>query len=143
MSWLACEPAARLGESRKRLDELRVAAGGLRSTVRIFEACLPKAWGRLRRRLKSMQRLITTVQQLGLALDELAAARVQACVASETTLSATAFLLGVHFEQLRVKGGNLRHRASKLIAKAQGRRWKALHKSMARFSEAVADGAAR
>lgn len=261
MSWLTCEPAARFGENPERLEELRAAASGLRSTIRIFEAHLPKAWSKLRRRLKSVQHLIDTVQALNLALHDLdefatqhgeagqlalqtlrlrtlmdhanartrmskaidkastqrmmgrlitqlsgatltngdsenlrvadfaaaligkryqelrptrrrverlreaidafenvhgeaaedmkqalgkledlltsleatefAAGRIQACVASESTVAATAFLLGMHFEQLRGRRGQLRRRVPKLLGKVQGRRWKTLRQSMA------------
>ena len=262
MNWLACEPAARLGDDPERLEQLRTAAAGLRSTIRIFEAYLPKAWGKLRRRLKSVQRLIAAVRDLDFALRDLedfaiqqgeagrlalqilrqrtvtdlavarekmlkaidkastqrlmgrlitqlsgaplaggdsenlpasafasaligkryeelrpnprrvarlreaigafeyfygeaaqemertlgkleellssleavefAGGRIQSCVVGETTLSATAFLLGIYFEQLRARAAKLRQRVPKSIAKVQGRRWKALRESMAR-----------
>ncbi len=71
-SWLACEPAARLGEDTERLHELRVAGRRIDTTLGVLEAYLPKSLTRLRPAWKVLVRALGPVRDLDVQLAELA-----------------------------------------------------------------------
>lgn len=71
-SWLAREPAARLGEDAEQLHELRVAARRLDTTLKIFEEYLPKSLTRQRPAWKVLVRALGGVRDLDVQLAELA-----------------------------------------------------------------------
>ncbi len=72
-SWLAHEPAARLGEDPEALHELRVAGRRIETTLRVFEPYLPKSLVRQRPGWKSLVRALGTVRDLDVQLAGLAA----------------------------------------------------------------------
>ena len=72
-SWLAHEPAARLGEDPEALHELRVAGRRIETTLGVFEPYLPKSLVRQRPGWKSLVRALGTVRDLDVQLAGLAA----------------------------------------------------------------------
>jgi CHAD domain-containing protein len=72
-SWLAHEPAARLGEDPEALHELRVAGRRIEATLRVFEPYLQKSLVRQRPGWKSLVRALGTVRDLDVQLAGLAA----------------------------------------------------------------------
>ena len=72
-SWLAHEPAARLGEAPEALHDLRVAGRRIETTLRVFEPYLPKSLVRQRPGWKSLVRALGTVRDLDVQLEGLAA----------------------------------------------------------------------
>ena len=72
-SWLAHEPAARLGEDPEALHELRVAGRRIETTLGVFEPYLPKSILRQRPGWKSLVRALGTVRDLDVQLAGLAA----------------------------------------------------------------------
>ncbi len=71
-SWLGCEPAARLGEDAEQLHELRVAGRRIDTTLRVFDAYLPKLLTRQRPAWRALIRALGTVRDLDVQLAELA-----------------------------------------------------------------------
>jgi CHAD domain-containing protein len=71
-SWLAREPAARLGEDVEQLHELRIAARRIDTTLKIFEDFLPRSFGRQRPAWKVLVRSLGGVRDLDVQLAELA-----------------------------------------------------------------------
>jgi len=72
-SWLAHEPAARLGEDPEALHELRVAGRRIETALGVFEPYLPKSIVRQRPGWKFLVRALGTVRDLDVQLAGLAA----------------------------------------------------------------------
>jgi triphosphatase len=70
-SWLAHEPAARLGEDPEALHELRVAGRRIETTLRVFEPYLPKTLLRQRPAWKTLIRTLGAVRDLDVQLARL------------------------------------------------------------------------
>jgi CHAD domain-containing protein len=70
-SWLAHEPAARLGEDPEQLHELRVAGRRIDTTLGVFDSCLPKSLTRQRPAWKALLRVLGAVRDLDVQLVEL------------------------------------------------------------------------
>jgi CHAD domain-containing protein len=71
-SWLAHEPAARLGEDPEQLHELRVAGRRIDTTLGVFDSYLPKSLTRQRSAWKALMRDLGAVRDLDVQLAELA-----------------------------------------------------------------------
>jgi len=70
-TWLAHEPAARLGEDPEELHELRVAARRIETTLRVFEPYMAKTLIRQRPAWKSLIRALGAVRDLDVQLSGL------------------------------------------------------------------------
>jgi CHAD domain-containing protein len=71
-SWLAHEPAARLGEDPEQLHELRVAGRRIDTMLGVFDSYLPKSLTRKRPAWKALMRVLGAVRDLDVQLAELA-----------------------------------------------------------------------
>jgi CHAD domain-containing protein len=70
--FLACEPAARLGDDREGVHDMRVAGRRLRAAFKLFAEALPRRGASLRRELGRFGRVLGSVRDLEVQIEHVA-----------------------------------------------------------------------